>query len=187
MAAGYLDYEPVGGKYQFRPRVPTPVFSLLSNMRVLQLQRLATASGCTVSLASPDAPKMIDLDRRPGEVIPYYFSAGSAIDMARTATGPSLSCFAPDGGNKFGGGHDLMRLCRRIDMHGCMHRYNFRSIAEDASQAAEKRLERRVVADRSMPITYRQDRGFFPVYPAWWLRGPASGHCPSASSWPEIF
>lgn len=29
---------------------------------------------------------MIYLDRCPGEVIPYYFSFGSAIDMARTAT-----------------------------------------------------------------------------------------------------
>jgi hypothetical protein len=73
---------------------------------------------------------MIYLDRCLGEVIPYYFSIGSAIDMARTATGPSLSRFAPDGGNKFGGGHDLMRLRRCIDIHGCMHRYNFRSIAE---------------------------------------------------------
>jgi hypothetical protein len=47
VAADYLDYEPVGGKYQFRPRILTLVFSLLSNMRVLpvvheQLQRLAT-------------------------------------------------------------------------------------------------------------------------------------------------
>lgn len=135
VAAGYLDYEPVGGKYQLRRRVLTLVFSLLRNMRVLpvaheQLQRLATASGCTVSLAWPDALKMIYLGRCPGEVIPYYFSVGSAIDMARTATGPSLSCFAPDGGNKIGGAHDLMRLRRRIDMHGCMHRHSFRSIAE---------------------------------------------------------
>jgi AraC-like DNA-binding protein len=135
VAADYLDCEPVGGKYQFRPRILTLVFSLLSNMRVLpvvheQLQRLATASGCTVSLAWPDAPKMIYLDRCLGEVVPYYFSVGSAIDTARTTTGPSLSCFAPDGGNKFDGGHDLMRLRRRIDMHGCMHRYSFRSIAE---------------------------------------------------------
>ena len=90
--AGYLDYEPVSGKYQLRPRVLTLGFSLLSNMKILpvaheQLQRLATASGCTVSLAWPDAPNMIYLDRCPGEVMPYFFSVGSVIDMARTATG----------------------------------------------------------------------------------------------------
>ncbi|WP_457824334.1 helix-turn-helix domain-containing protein, partial [Staphylococcus aureus] len=33
--AGYLDYEPVGGKYQLRPRVLTLGFSLLSNMKIL--------------------------------------------------------------------------------------------------------------------------------------------------------
>lgn len=90
--AGYLDYEPVRGKYQLRPRVLTLGFSLLSNMKILpmaheQLQRLATASGCTVSLAWPDAPNMIYLDRCTGEVMPYFFSVGSAVDMARTATG----------------------------------------------------------------------------------------------------
>lgn len=47
--ASYLDYEPVSGKYQLRPRILTLVFSLLSNMKVLpvaheQLQRLATRS-----------------------------------------------------------------------------------------------------------------------------------------------
>jgi DNA-binding IclR family transcriptional regulator len=67
-------------------------FSLLSDMKILpiaheQLQRLATASGCTVSLAWPDAPNMIYLDRCAGEAMPYFFSVGSAIDMARTATG----------------------------------------------------------------------------------------------------
>lgn len=90
--AGYLDYESVSGKYQLRPRILTLGFSLLSNMKILpiaheQLQRLATACGCTVSLAWPDAPKMIYLDRCQGEVMPYYFSVGSAVDMARTATG----------------------------------------------------------------------------------------------------
>ena len=90
--AGYLDYEPNSGKYQLRPRILTLGFSLLSNMKFMpvaheQLQRLATASGCTVSLAWPDAPKMIYLDRCPGVAMPYYFSVGSAIDMARTATG----------------------------------------------------------------------------------------------------
>ena len=90
--AGYLGYEPVRGKYQLRPRVLTLGFSVLSNMKVLpiaheQLQRLATASCCAVSLAWPDTPHMIYLDRCTGEALPYFFSIGSAIDMARTATG----------------------------------------------------------------------------------------------------
>jgi len=92
VGAGYLEYEPVRGKYQLRPRVLTLGFSVLSNMKVLpiaheQLQRLATASGCAVSLAWPDIPHMIYLDRCTGEALPYFFSIGSAIDMARTATG----------------------------------------------------------------------------------------------------
>jgi DNA-binding IclR family transcriptional regulator len=90
--AGYLDYEPVRGKYSLRPRVLTLGFSFLSNMKMLpmaheQLQRLATESGCTVSLACPDAPHMIYLDRCSGVAMPYFFSIGSAVDMARTATG----------------------------------------------------------------------------------------------------
>jgi hypothetical protein len=52
-----------------------------------QLQRLTTASGRTVSLAWPDAPNMIYLDRCAGEAMPYFFRVGSAIDMARAATG----------------------------------------------------------------------------------------------------
>ena len=90
--AGYLDYEAVRGKYQLRPRVLTLGFSLLSHMKILpmaheHLQKLATASGCTVSLAWPDAPNMIYLDRCTGEAMPYFFSVGSAVDMALTATG----------------------------------------------------------------------------------------------------
>lgn len=90
--AGYLDYDTERGKYRLRPRVLTLGFSLLNNMKILpiaheQLQRLATASGCTVSLAWPDAPHMIYLDRCAGEAMPYFFSVGSVIDMARTATG----------------------------------------------------------------------------------------------------
>lgn len=90
--AGYLDYEPVRGKYRLRPRVLTLGFSLLSNMKLLptaheHMQRLATESGCTVSLACPDAPHMIYLDRCSDIAMPYFFSVGSAIDMARTATG----------------------------------------------------------------------------------------------------
>jgi DNA-binding IclR family transcriptional regulator len=90
--AGYLHYEPVRGKYQLRPRVLTLGFSLLSNLKLLpmaheQLQRLATESGCTASLACPDAPHMIYLDRCSGVAMPYFFSVGSAVDMARTATG----------------------------------------------------------------------------------------------------
>jgi DNA-binding IclR family transcriptional regulator len=92
--AGYLEYESARGKYQLCPRVLTLGFSLLSNMTILpiaheQLQKLATSSGCTVSLAWPDAPNMIYLDRCSGEAMPYFFSVGSAIDMARTATGRS--------------------------------------------------------------------------------------------------
>lgn len=90
--AGYLDYDPERGKYRLRPRVLTLGFSLLNNMKILpiaheHLQRLAQASGCTVSLAWPDAPSMIYLDRCAGEQMPYFFSVGSAVDMARTATG----------------------------------------------------------------------------------------------------
>jgi DNA-binding IclR family transcriptional regulator len=90
--AGYLEYEPVRGRYRLRPRVLTLGFSLLSNMKLLptaheQMQRLATDSGCTVSLACPDAPHMIYLDRCSGIAMPYFFSVGSAVDMVRTATG----------------------------------------------------------------------------------------------------
>src|SRR6516225_2299323 len=35
--AGYLEYEPVRGKYQLRPRVLTLGFSVLSNMKVLTI------------------------------------------------------------------------------------------------------------------------------------------------------
>lgn len=90
--AGYLDYDPAGGKYHLRPRVLTLGFSLLSHMKLLpmahdQLQRLANDSGCTVSLACPDAPYMIYVDRCSGITMPYFFSVGSAVDMVRTATG----------------------------------------------------------------------------------------------------
>jgi hypothetical protein len=160
VAAGYLDYEPVGGKYQLRPRILTLGFSLLSNMRVLpvayeQLQRLATASGCTISLAWPDAPKMIYLDRCLGEVVPYYFSVGSAIDMVRTATGPSLSCFALMAATSSA---VVTISCAYVDASiytaACIDIVS-EAWQRGASQAAEKRSERRVVADRSMPMTYR--------------------------------
>ncbi|MGY8666037.1 IclR family transcriptional regulator [Bradyrhizobium sp. UFLA05-109] len=91
--AGYLEYDSARGKYRLRPRVLTLGFSLLSNMKILpvaheQLQRLATDSGCTVSLACPDPPQhMIYVDRCSGVAMPYFFSVGSAVDMARTATG----------------------------------------------------------------------------------------------------
>lgn len=90
--AGYLNYDAERGKYRLRPRVLTLGFSLLNNMKILpiaheHLQRLALASGCTVSLAWPDAPNMIYLDRCAGDQMPYFFSVGSAVDMARTATG----------------------------------------------------------------------------------------------------
>lgn len=100
--AGYLDYESERGKYQLRPRVLTLGFSLLSNMKILpiaheQLQKLATASGCAASLAWPDAPNMIYLDRCTSETLPYFFSVGSAVDMARTATGRAyLASLDPD-------------------------------------------------------------------------------------------
>jgi len=90
--AGYLDYDIVSGKYHLRPRVLTLGFSLLSNMKLLplaheRLQRLANESGCTVSLACPDAPHMIYVDRCSNAAMPYFFSIGSAVDMVRTATG----------------------------------------------------------------------------------------------------
>jgi DNA-binding IclR family transcriptional regulator len=90
--AGYLDYDAISGKYQLRPRILTLGFSLLSNMKLLpiaheKLQQLSTASRCNVSLAWPDEPRMIYLYRCSGEFMPYFFSVGSAIDMARTATG----------------------------------------------------------------------------------------------------
>lgn len=114
--AGYLEYEPQGGKYRLRPRVLTLGFSFLSNVRFLpmahdRLQRLATASGCAVSLAWPDAPHMIYLDRCSGDAMPYYFSVGSTIDMACTATGQAyLAALDPA---------DRADLCARLaDRHG---------------------------------------------------------------------
>ncbi|WP_456821955.1 IclR family transcriptional regulator [Bradyrhizobium sp. USDA 4502] len=100
--AGYIDYDTVRGKYRLRPRVLTLGFSLLSNMKILpvaheQLQRLATDSGCTVSLACPDLPHMIYVDRCSGLAMPYFFSVGSAVDMAHTATGRAyIAALRPD-------------------------------------------------------------------------------------------
>ena len=92
LEAGYLDYDPASKRYQLRPRVLTLGFSLLSNLPILPIAhehmlRLAKASGCTISLAAPDGSEMIYLDRCSGESLPYFFSTGSAIETARTASG----------------------------------------------------------------------------------------------------
>jgi DNA-binding IclR family transcriptional regulator len=100
VAAGYLDYDAMSGKYRLRPRVLTLGFSMLSNMKILpvaheHLQRLATESGCTVSLACPDLPHMIYVDRCSSVSMPYFFSVGSPVDMARTATGRAYVAALP--------------------------------------------------------------------------------------------
>jgi DNA-binding IclR family transcriptional regulator len=51
------------------------------------MQQLANASGCVVSLAAGDTHEMIYLDRCGGSSMPYFFSVGSAVEMARTAIG----------------------------------------------------------------------------------------------------
>lgn len=101
LEAGYLAYDAVSGKYQLRPRVLTLGFSLLSNMKILpiaheKLQQLANDSGCTVSLAYPDAPHMIYVDRCSSVSMPYFFSVGSAVDMVRTATGQAYIAALPE-------------------------------------------------------------------------------------------
>ncbi|MCJ2072205.1 IclR family transcriptional regulator [Methylobacterium sp. J-030] len=90
--AGYLTYEAGEGKYRLSPRVLNLGFSYLSNLQVLPLahehmQQFAKVSGCSVSLAAPDGVEMIYLDRCSGETLPYFFSTGSRIEVARTATG----------------------------------------------------------------------------------------------------
>ncbi len=90
--AGYLGYDLAQAKYRLQPRVLKLGFSLLSNLPILpaaheHMRLLANATGCAVSLAAADGSEMIYLDRCTGETMPYFFSTGSTIEMARTASG----------------------------------------------------------------------------------------------------
>jgi DNA-binding IclR family transcriptional regulator len=101
VAAGYLEFNPVNSKYSLRARALTIGFSLLSNLKIIpvaheQMQLLANQLGCTVSLAAPDDQEMIYLHRCSNDALPYFLSAGSTIEMARTASGRTyLSTLSP--------------------------------------------------------------------------------------------
>lgn len=89
---GYLQFDPITSKYSLTARVLTIGYGLLSNTKVIQIahdymQPLATQLGCSVSLAAPDAVDMIYLHRCSSEARPFFLSAGSTVEMARTASG----------------------------------------------------------------------------------------------------
>jgi DNA-binding IclR family transcriptional regulator len=99
--AGYLAYDPSRAKYQLRPRVLKLGFSLIGNLPILpaahdHMRRFANESGCAVSLAAADDCEMIYLDRCTGETMPYFFSTGSTIEMARTAGGHAYLAGLPE-------------------------------------------------------------------------------------------
>lgn len=92
LEAGYLQFDPITSKYSLTVRVLTIGFSLLSNLKIIQvadkfMQPLASQLGCTASLAAPDVTQMVYLHRCSNDALPYFLSAGSTIEMAQTASG----------------------------------------------------------------------------------------------------
>ncbi len=96
MMLGYLDYNAAHRKYQLGPGVLTLGHPLLASLTVRQrarplMERLATATRCTVNLAMRDRLSMVYVEScRVDASNPIYPDIGSTLPLLRTAAGRAL-------------------------------------------------------------------------------------------------